>query len=55
MTSVLKEGGVLKFVICLRILLFLNNLLLIFVDGAGKGVKKLVIFCGRNKCMTPKT
>ena len=26
----------------------------IFVDDGGRGVKKLVIFCGRHKLMTPK-
>ena len=30
------------------------DLLFIFADGWGRGVKKLVIFCGRHKWMTPK-
>ena len=47
-------GGVLKFVMCLQILLFLNNRsTVICADGGGRGVKKLVIFCGRHKWMTP--
>ena len=47
-------GGVLKFVTCLRILLFLKIRYIVhFADGGGRGVKKLVIFCGRHKWMTP--
>ena len=47
-------GGVFKFVTCLRILLFLNNRSIVhFADGGGRGIKKLVIFCGRHKWMTP--
>ena len=57
MTSTRKgAGGVLKFVTCLWILFFLNNRsLFIFADGGGRGVKKLVIFCGRHKWMTPNS
>ena len=48
-------GGVLKFVTCLRILLFLNNGSIVHFCGCGgRGIKKLVIFCGRHKWMTPK-
>ena len=59
MTSTRKEGGgILKFVTCLRILLFLNNRSIVDFcgwRGYGGGVKKLVIFCGRHQWMTPKT
>ena len=52
MTSTRKGGeGVLKFVTWLRILLFLNNRSI--EDGGGRRVKKLVIFCGSHKWMTP--
>ena len=55
MTSKQKGGGVvLKFVTCLWILLFLNNRSIVhFCEWWGWGVKKLVIFCGRHKWMTP--
>ena len=59
MTSTQKGGGgVLKFVTCLWILLFLNNRSIVHFygcwGGGGEvGVKKLVIFCGRHKSMTP--
>ena len=50
-----KGGGVLKFDTCLRILLFLNNRSVVhFCGWWGVGVKKLVIFGGSNKWMTPK-
>ena len=58
MTSTQKRGGgVLKFVTCLQVLLFLD-LFFTFADGgggggSGLGVIKLVIFCGSHKCMTP--
>ena len=58
MTSTQKRGGgVLKFVTCLQVLLFLD-LFFTFADrgggvGGGLGVIKLVIFCGSHKCMTP--
>ena len=55
------EGvGVLKFVTCFRILLFLNNKSTVHFcgqcwwqgGGGGEGVdKKMVIFCERHKCM----
>ena len=51
-------GGVLKFVTCLCILLFLSNRSIVhfsfswMVVGGGDG-KKLVIFCGRHKWMNP--
>ena len=60
MASTPKGGEVSKVVVCLRILLLLNNidLLLIFANGGGGGgggwgwgVKKLVIFCGCHNCM----
>ena len=61
-----RGGGVLKFVTCLQVLLFLD-LFFTFADGVGGGVGggggvgvggglcviKLVIFCGSHKCMTP--
>ena len=51
-----RGGGVLKFVTCLQVLLFLD-LFFTFADGVGVGgglcVIKLVIFCGSHKCMTP--
>ena len=55
MTFTRKGGGrVLKFVTCLRILLFLNNRSVVhFCGWWGSGVKKLAIFCGRHKWMTP--
>ena len=58
MTSTQKGGGgVLKFVTCLWILLFLNNRSIVHFygcwGGGEVGVKKLVIFCGRHKSMTP--
>ena len=52
MTSTRKEVGGLKFVGCLRILLFLNNLFFIFADRLGVGSQNW-LFCGRHKCMTP--
>ena len=55
MTSTQKRGGgVLKFVTCLQVLLFLD-LFFTFADGGGGGggVIKLVIFCGSHKYMTP--
>ena len=45
-----EDWLVLKFVTCLWILL----LLLVDGEGAGK-VTKLVTFCGRHNCMTPKS
>ena len=54
--DVQMEGGgrVLKSVMCLPILLFLNNRSIDYFCGWwGRGVKKLVIFCGRHKWMTP--
>ena len=55
MTSTQKGGGgILTFVTCLRILLFLNNRSnCSFLWMVGWGVKKLVIFCGRHKWMNP--
>ena len=53
MTSTQKGGEeVLKFVTCLWILLILNNIYCSFL-WIGGWVKKLVIFCGRHKCMIP--
>ena len=49
-------GEVLKFVKCLRILLFLNNRSIVHFCGwwsKGAGVKNLVTFCGHHKWMTP--
>ena len=43
------DRRVLKFVMIVLILLGLS---VIFADGGGWRVTKLVIFCGRNKCMT---
>ena len=54
MTSTQKGGEeVLKFVACLQILLFLNNISIVhFCEWAlGTWVKKLVIFCGHHNCM----
>ena len=61
MTSTRKGGGgVLKFVICLRILLFLNNRSIVqFCEwrglgwGGGAGGQKIGYFCGRHKWMNP--
>ena len=56
MKSTRKEDvEVLKFVTCLRILLFLNNRSIVHFlrKVGGEGVKKLVTFCGCRKCMTP--
>ena len=60
MTSTQKRGGgVLKFVTCLQVLLFLDFFFFFFPlgggggGGGGLGVIKLVIFCGSHKCMTP--
>ena len=55
MTSTQKGSEFLKFVSCLRILLFLNNISIVLFCklGVGAGVKKLVIFCGRHNCMIP--
>ena len=55
MTSTQKRCEVLKFVSCLRILLFLNNIPIVnFCElGVGAGVKKLVIFCGCHNGMIP--
>ena len=54
MTSTRTEGkGDLKFVTCLQILLFSNNISTVPLSGwQVKGFKKLVIFCGCHKCMT---
>ena len=51
MASTMKGGKVSKFV-CLQILLFLNNidLLFIFANGRGGG-EGLVIFCRYHNCM----
>ena len=49
-----EGGAVFKFVTCMWILLFLNNRsIVLFVNGGGRGVTKLAIFCGRDKYMTP--
>ena len=57
MTSTKKgkkgSGGFLKFVTCLRILLFLNNISIVHFCGCWWwGFKKLVIFCGSHKWTT---
>ena len=58
MTSTRKGGEVvLKFVTCLWFVLFLNNNPIVhFCGWWGRegGVKKLVIFCGHHKWMTPQ-
>ena len=57
MTSTQKEGEeVLKFVACLQILSFLNNISIVhFCEWSmGAWVKKLVILCGRHNCMILK-
>ena len=53
------EEGVLKLITFLRILLFLNNRSIVYFcrrggggGGGGPGAK-LVISCGRGKCMSP--
>ena len=39
--------------VCLQILLFRKNRSVILLWGwSGRGIKKLVIFCGRHKCVT---
>ena len=49
-----RRWGSLEFVSCLWILLFLNNRSIVqFCGKWGRGIKKLVIFCGRHKWMTP--
>ena len=57
MTSTSKgEGGILKFVTNLQILLFFLNISIVhfFVDGAGGERHKIGHFCGRHKCMTSR-
>ena len=55
MTSTQKWSEVLKFALCLQILLLLNNISIVHFCKLGMGavVKKLVIFCGRYHCMIP--
>ena len=49
-----ERGGLLKFVTCFQILLILNNSSMnYFWRSLGKGIKKIVIFCGCHKSMTP--
>ena len=56
MTSTQKGNEeVLKFIVCLWILLFLNNISIVhFCEwGVNMGLKKLVTFCRRYNCMIP--
>ena len=51
-----KEGGWGSLEIChvfADSTVFTTDLLFIFANGGGRGVTKLVIFCGRRKQMTP--